>query len=282
MKGKLLKISNNDLYGNVDDRQVALFAAFEHKKYMNKYAIFTYADEYNKNKLYCVGVHLKPNSIVTFSVRDDELNYINKFVTDYLNNQIDPNEFEILDISNVEKIEIISTSSIDSDKLFLLDQISIPKMNVVAEEAPTKKPVALYIVLVVFVLLGVALTYLYLNPDILSQELSKLDCTMTEYDRKLSLPYTSNVTIKFDHNNELKDYTRIDTYQFKELDAYNNFKTIDNISELFPKASDLQFNDDKMTLDISYQNNLIIFSYEDVLRYMKKEGYSCIEGVYNE
>ena len=50
MNGKILKVSSNDLYGNVDDRMVAVFAAFNHKKYMNKYVIFTYDGEFAKKK----------------------------------------------------------------------------------------------------------------------------------------------------------------------------------------------------------------------------------------
>ena len=32
-------IDSNDLYGNVDDRQVVIFATFMHVKYMNRYVI---------------------------------------------------------------------------------------------------------------------------------------------------------------------------------------------------------------------------------------------------
>ena len=52
MNGKILKIVNNDLYGNVDDREIVVFASFVHKKYMNRYVIFTYKDDYEKKKLW--------------------------------------------------------------------------------------------------------------------------------------------------------------------------------------------------------------------------------------
>ena len=50
MNGKILKISSNDLYGNVDERQVVVFACFNHIKYMNKYILFTFLGEYDKKK----------------------------------------------------------------------------------------------------------------------------------------------------------------------------------------------------------------------------------------
>ena len=105
MNGKILRISANDLYGNVDEREVAVFAAFTHKKYMNKYVIFTFKDEYQKNKLYYGSVHLKENSIVTFSITDDNKKHVDKFIESYLNNQVDPKEYEIIDISKIDKVE---------------------------------------------------------------------------------------------------------------------------------------------------------------------------------
>ena len=80
MSGKVLKVVSNDLYGNVDDRAVSIFACFEHSKYMNKYLIFAFDGEYDKNKLCYGSLHLKNNSLVIFSVKDDVKKYIDEFI----------------------------------------------------------------------------------------------------------------------------------------------------------------------------------------------------------
>ena len=93
MNGKILKISSNDLYGNVDERQVVVFACFNHIKYMNKYVLFTFLGEYDKKKLYYGSIHMKENSLVVFSVRDNVFGYIDKFKNEYISGMVDNNEY---------------------------------------------------------------------------------------------------------------------------------------------------------------------------------------------
>ena len=282
MYGKILKIANNDLYGNVDDRIVSLFAVFIHKKYMNKYAIFTFSNEFSKNKLYYASVHLKENSIVTFNVRNDDIEHINKFVNDYLNNIIDPNEYEIIDISNINKVELVSSTPVDFDRLTDLDNLSIPKINAAETETVGKKPVFLIFLLIIFILLLGGVIYLHYNPDILSIKLNKLDCTKEAYDKKVDLPYSSDIELRFDRHNELQSIDKIDTYTFNNLEAYNDFKDNNKESTYFDITGGYKYDDNEMTLKLIYKDKMIIYKYDEILRYMKKEGYSCIEGVYDE
>ena len=84
MAGKILKVSANDVYGEVDERVVVVFACFEHTKYMNNYVIFSFLGEYEK-KMLCYGsVHIKEDSLVIFSVRDNIKTYIECFVDEYI------------------------------------------------------------------------------------------------------------------------------------------------------------------------------------------------------
>ena len=55
---------------------------------MNKYVIFTFRDEYDKKKLYYGSVHLKDNSIVIFSVKDNVKQYIDEFILEYENDKL--------------------------------------------------------------------------------------------------------------------------------------------------------------------------------------------------
>ena len=281
MYGKILRISNNDLYGNADERTVSLFATFIHKKYMSKYAIFTFSNEFNKNKLYYASIHLKENSILTFSVKNDELVYINKFVNDYLNNTIDQNEYEIIDISNISKIELVSNTAVDFDRLIELDNLSIPKAKVAEETATTKKPTFLIFLLIIFILLLGAVIYLHYNPNILDKKLNKLECTKEAYDKKIDLPYDSIAELRFDSDNELDSMDKIDTYTFNDIEAYNEFKDNHLESSYFDISGGYKYNDDDMTLKLIYKDKMVLYEYDEILRYMKKEGYSCIEGVYN-
>ena len=283
MIGKILKVSNNDLKGNVDDRQAAVYAAFKHVKYMNRYIIYSFIGEYNKNKLYVGSVHLKEDSLVVFEVRNEELEYINKFVTDLMNNQIDPAEYEIIDISNMDKIELVSSSEEDFTGLNQLDAMTIKReaAQVVVEEPKKKKPVILYILLVFFILLLGGLTYFYLNPNMFEVELKQLDCTMTGYDKEVALSYKSNAIAKFNRYDEIASYSRVDIYKFKTEEEYNEFKDNKKEEEYF-KDMKYEYNDSNLELKIIYDDNFVIFAYDEVAKYLKSKGFSCIEGIYYE
>lgn len=282
MHGKILKILSNDLNGNVDDRKVSLFVAFIHKKYMNKYALFTFTDEFNKKKLYCASVHMKPNSIVTFAIREDEMTYINKFINDYLNDYIEESEYEIIDITNINKIELISSTPIDFDKLEDLDNKSIPKVETITEIASLKKPIFLYVLLIIFVLLLASVIYLHFNPNILTFKQKQLICTMESYEKKISLPYSSEATLIFNKNDELIKMTKIDTYVFNDEKTYNDYKNNNSESSDFNIKGSYKYDDNNLTLKLIYEDKTIIDKYDDLLKHMKKAGYDCIEGVYNE
>ena len=282
MHGKILKISSNDLYGNVDDRKVSLFVAFTHKKYMNKYAIFTFTEEFNKKKLYLASIHLKPSSIVTFSIRNDEIDNINKFIDEYLNNSIDESEYEIIDISKITKIELVSNTSIDFDKLKELDDKSIPKIKENKEVLEKKKPVFLYLLLAISILSLIGIIYLHYNPESMVIELPKLDCTISSYNDKLDMPYTKKTELKFDTRKQLRSINTIDTYTFDNKEIYEDFKNNNKESTYFDFAGTYKYDDDALTLKVMYEEIIIITNYNEIERYMKKQGYTCIEGKYNE
>ena len=113
MNGKILKISSNDLYGNVDDRRLSVFAAFNHLKYANRYVIFAFTDELANKKLCYGSLHLKDNSIVIFNTSEANLTYIDPFIEECINGNIDSKEYEILDISKIEKAELVSYNTKD-------------------------------------------------------------------------------------------------------------------------------------------------------------------------
>lgn len=283
MYGKILKISSNDLYGNVDDRKVAVYAAFIHNKYMNRYVIFSFVDEYNKKKLYFGSLHLKNNSIVVFSIKDNNMiNAVNEFISNYMNGSIDINEYQIIDISNMEKIELVSFNNIDFEYLQKLDEMSIQRKKIEAVEEKRSKPIILYFLVLVIIGMSGWLVFSYFNPDYFKVDLKKIDCTMNNYNKKVELNYESNISVKFNEENKFSSMERVDIYKFDNIDDYSLFKENNKESELSTSNGGYKYDDDNLELRIISNDNLIIENYDEVYQYLKGEGYSCIEGIYNE
>ena len=73
-----------------------VFACFEHTKYMNNYAIFSFLGEYDKKKLCYGSIHMKKDSVVIFSVKDIVKPYIDEFINEYENNKIENFKNQVL------------------------------------------------------------------------------------------------------------------------------------------------------------------------------------------
>ena len=280
MNGKVLKIVSNDLYGNVDDRSVVVFACFCHTKYMNNYVVFAVKGEYGKKKICYGSVHLKNNSLVIFSVKDNIRKYIEDFLSEYLLDRLD--NFTILNIDNVEKVELVSCSDMDCDNLLELEEKSIPKLDDIEDNNVSKKPIFLYFLLICLVLFGIGLTIIYFNPKLVGIKYRQLVCNNSLYDKELMLNYDVEYDIKFDDKDKLNSIDVNKIYIFLESDVYYDFKDNNRFEEYFNNGEAYKFIDSELKFKVMYQKTSVIDSYDEMLVYMKKEGFSCIEKEYEK
>lgn len=278
MQGKILKVSSNDLYGNVDDRKIVVFAAFNHLKYMNKYAIFCFQDEYNKKILYYGTVHLKNDSLVIFSVNETVKGYIDEFVNQYLNNNVNSQEYQILDISNIDKAELVGCNQEEFLELNELDRLSIPKVSVNKKERTgSRKPIFLYVLLVVLIMMLVGITYFYFNHEKFGVVLKTLYCEKNDYNQRMDMDYVSNLTAKFDSDEKLKTIDIVDIYTFSNSRKYQKFKTGNKQDEYFNIEGTYKYDDENLQLKVMYKEKSIIQKLDEMKVHLSKEGYTCNE-----
>lgn len=282
MTGKKLKISNNDLYGNQDERQVAAFVCFNHLKYMNNYVIFSFVGEYDKNILYYGSIHLKTNSLVIFAVKENEKVYIDTFREQFLTNTIDPKEYQIIDISQIEKVELVSFTEVPYDKISILDNLTISKpMTKKQEETKESKPFFLYFLLIVLIAFLSFITYLKFNPNIIPEP-KVLTCTNNFYNQELKMNYEEIRKVLFNPNGTINKIDVTNTYTFTDEETYLDFKNNDKETEYFKNINNFEYLDDTLSINIYYEESTIIETYDDMYNYLKKEGYECLEGTNNE
>lgn len=278
MSGKVLKVASNDLYGNVDDRIVNVFACFTHTKYMNNYVVFSIVGD---NKLHYGSIHLKDKSVVIFEVKEEISKYIKEFLDEYINKKL--KNFEIIDISKIEKVELVSFNSMDYDKLNILDEMSISRV-VVKDEVVVKekKPIFLYLMIVILVLLGVGITVLYLKPEWFTIKYKGLVCNAKILDEELEIYYDIEKKIMYDTDNKLDSIDVVKTYNFLEKEKYEEFKNIEDKSMYFNSGESYKYIDNEFKFKLFYQEESIIDDYDEMLVYLKREGFSCVERVYEK
>lgn len=278
MSGKVLRVSSNDLYGNADERIVRVYACFEHTKYMNNYIVFSI--EGNNEKLCYGSIHLKANSLVVFSVRDDIQLLILGFVEQYMNNNLC--DYKILDINNMDRVELVSYNEMEYNVL-LLDEKSIPRI-VIREEVVVKekKPILVYLIIFILVLFAFGITLLYFKPEWFAVKYKGLECVNNLYDDKIKLNYDVEKNISFDTDDKLELIEVIKTYNFLDSNSYEDFKSNNMHDEYFSNGERYKYIDDELKFRVFYEEDTVIDDYEEMLVYLKTEGYSCIEKVYEK
>lgn len=282
MNGKIIKLAENDVYGNTNDRTVSVFAVFNHLKYMNKYLIFTYTDELNNKKLYYGSVHVKDDTLIAFSVTDNVLPFIDTFTEQYLNDKVDPKEYEIIDISGIKKIQVVSSSNHEYEKLKELDDKAIKKENVIDSTNTGNSHAGLKFLLFIVMLLLVGVSYLYFNPRLLEVELKELRCEKQMYHAELAMQYVKELDIKFDKDEHPTKLSATEIYKFADDNAYYAFKNDDKQNEYFKTAGEYKYNDGLNQLKIFYDEKTVIDNYDEIYSYFKREGYTCQEGTFYE
>jgi len=279
MSGKVLKVSSNDLYGNADDRVVRVYACFCHTKYMNNYVVFSF--EGNTEKLYYGSIHLKANSLVVFAVKDNVKKFIIEFVDEFMNGKL--NNYKILDINNMTKVELVSYSETEYDKLLLLDEKSIHRLvskeDVIVKE---KKPIFIYLLIIILVLFGLGITLLYFKPELFVIKYKGLDCIGNIYDNDMGLYYDIEKNIVFDTDDKLEKIDVIRTYTFLDSESYDEFKNNDSQNQYFTNGEGYKYIDSEFKFKVFYQEKTVIDDYEEMLVYLKGEGFNCIEREYEK
>lgn len=278
MKGKVLRVFNNDLYGKVDSREVILFAAFVQKKYMNNYAIFIFKNEYDKNELCYGSIHLKENSLVIFKVRDELKYIVDEFLGQYVNGQLV--DYELIDINHLDKVEFVGYNKMDYDKILLLDKLSIPRVSVSTSDEKTGRSGWKFIIIGLVLIVGVIVWFVISNNMLKSRVLT---CYKDNYNNELRLDYRENLKMIFDGNGDLWQYNVTEVYYFKNQISYDNFK---NEGRQYIFFSDdgrtFEFIDEDLELHVIYRVKSEINDYSHMKDYLENTGYSCVEDVYDE
>jgi len=276
MTGKVLKVASNDLYGNSEDRNVRVYGCFEHSKYMNNYIVFSVE---GNNKLCYGSVHLKDKSLVIFAVKSEIKKYVLEFLDEYVNDRLE--NFKMIDINNIDKVELVSFNEMEYDNIKLLDEKSI-KIEVKQEEVVESKPILGYLLVVVLVLFALGITLLYFKPELFIIKYKGLECKNNMYDEKIGLRYDIDKEIRFDKDDVVESISVVQTYIFLDSNSYYKFKEENSNNIYFNNGERYKYVDEELKFKLFYEEESVIDSYNEMLSYMKREGFSCIEREYEE
>lgn len=284
MKGIRMMVSTNDLVPSNEEVYVKLFVVFKDKKYGTKYIIYT---DDNEKELYYGSPLISNDRIVIMKfkdIKDEEM--VKEFVWNYLNDKPTSN-FDIIELpSNLTKLELIDSNSLDVKEEYIkkLMDIFFKKEEPKVEEQvvkPKKSNGKFIIFLLILVGLGFG-GYIYLsnNPELILGKNIYYECTKKYQNNELDTDISELVDITFNNSKILTKHTKQITYKFNDSDIYYEFKEKNLKYNYVEESGADKFVDEELSyvLDVEYNLNKdykLPKDYDELLDYYKVKDYSC-------
>ena len=123
---------------------------------------------------------------------------------------------------------------------------------------------------------------LYLYPDMFAIKYKELVCTDNLYDENMMLNYDIDKDIKFDRNDKVVSIDVIKNYIFLDSNSYYEFKENDRHLEYFNSGEGYKYLDVGLNLRVFYKEKSVIDDYDEMLGYLNREGFNCIEKEYEK
>ena len=285
MKGLEISVTNSDLVIKQEERLVRLFVMFKDKNYGTKYIVF--ADKDGK-ELYYGSPLINGTKMVIMkfkNIKDEEV--VKEFVWNYLNGE-SISKFELIELTQIEKLEIIDNNKLDAKDEYIdkLNDIFFKKEEVIYEDANDVKiikkknngPILFTLILILIAVVG--FIYLKNNPELIYGKDIYVQCKIDYIVSEVDANVNEVVTLTFNNSQILKKHEKDVTYSFNDNDKYYEFKE-KNLNYVYLNEEGLEkFSDEELSyiLFVDYdltKDYVLPKDYDELYDYYKNNNYSC-------
>lgn len=264
-----------------------VYAVFKDLKYGNVYTIYKDNNDITSDVLHYASSHFKQSTLVVLDVKEkgkvEEL--VKELVWNILNN-VNSNDFEMLDLKDIDRVEIIgsNTLKVKDEVLSTLKKLCIPKVKQTNDEQKTKSS-AWILALGFTIAIGIASYFVITHKEEFKPETFNLICTKEYEDDELNAKVDYNDTLIFNTNYELVERNIIMLYTFNSTDSYNEYKRLGLYYKINPvsSSSKMEYIDDDInnvfTIKESVTTEKEYFEateYSEVVDRMNFNNYKCV------
>ena len=287
MKGKTLRVIELEKKIEKKEHMLDVYAVFKDLKYGNVYTIYKDYNDITSDVLHYASSHFKQSTLVVLDVKEkgkvEEL--VKELVWNILNN-VNSNDFEMLDLKDIDRVEIIgsNTLKVKDEVLSTLKKLCIPKVKQTNDEQKIKSS-AWILALGFTIAIGIASYFVITHKEEFKPETFNLICTKEYEDDELNAKVDYNDTLIFNTNYELVERNIIMLYTFNSTDSYNEYKRLGLYYKINPvsSSSKMEYIDDDInnifTIKESVTTEKEYFEateYSEVVDRMNFNNYKCV------
>lgn len=297
MNGKLLKVVEYNLEFGKQARMVNVFGVFRYLPNNNLYII--YRDVLQDYNYVSYGSsHVKGDTVLSMNCNKEQDEEIIKKYIYKVTNKEELSDFEIINLSKITGVEIISSNNLEIKQSVLenLIKLTIPqekhkeKPDTIQETSKKRSPVKILLVFLILILFFGCGFYFYSSLNNSDTKIDKnIVCTINyPHDEIASVTVFEEETFYFGNDDLLQNLKKNTKYKFSNEEEYLNFINKGLYYKYMPETSDdnggWSSDDDKLEFKMIEKTSITesysgATKYEDVLAEAKSDGYTCSENV---
>jgi len=282
--GKRIKVNDFQVQVGRDDHMLNVYAVFKEEKRGDLFVIYTDNYDENKNKLHYGSVHMKPDTLVVIDVRGKE-EVIKEFTWKLLNDR-EQEGFNIIDIKEFERVEIVSSNEliVKSEVISKLADKTIQEEEK-KEEVVVKEKKSSRILFRGFGLaLCVVIAFCIVNKDMITGKNIKYDCKNVYLDQEIGTNREDIEYLAFDFNNNLTMRTITTKIIFDDEVKYQDYVSVAtyyNINSKF-NEEDPKYVTDDVNKTVSIVEEVVLNenyngkkNMDELLKELTEKNYQC-------
>ena len=289
MKGKELKVVDLEKKIDKEIHTLYVYAVFKDLKYGNIYAVYKDNDDKTNDILHYAGTHFKGDTLVLLNVK--EVSKVEEMVKEFtwnIYNDKENTNYEMLDISSLNKAEIISSNTITvkDEVLNTLTKKLIPKKkNDPSLLNPLISSSTKILIRGFSLALLVVVIFYFVNKDeLFKEETITVICNKKDVLEDINASEDRNDTFIFNSEKKLLTRTVNIKYTFNDSNSYTEYKQLGLYYKYEPlvSSSEIEYvNDDvnnTFTIIEHAKTETEYFeptNYDEVLERMAYYTYTC-------
>ena len=289
MKGKELKVIDLEKKIDKEIHTLYVYAVFKDLKYGNIYAIYKDNNDITNDVLHYAGTHFKGDTLVLLNVK--EVNKVEEMVKEFtwnIYNDKENTNYEMLDISSLNRAEIISSNTITvkDEVINTLTKKLIPKKK---DDPSLLKPLISSSTKILIrgfslALLVVVIFYFVNKDELFKEETITVICNKKDVLEDINASEDRNDTFIFNSEKKLLTRTVNIKYTFNDSNSYTEYKQLGLYYKYEPlvSSSEIEYvNDDvnnTFTIIEHAKTETEYFeptNYDEVLERMAYYTYKC-------
>ena len=289
-----MKVSEYELKFGAKEKNVNVYIGFKDLKTGSYYVVYSVVGEELTGTLYYSLLHIDKTKLVAMPPKEGTSEIVKDVVWKIIHNESLDSYYEVLNISNTPKIEIIGSNNLKMKPeviTYLIDK-TLPKPELPTNtEATSKKKSKFGLIIIIIVLVLFSGGYFFCkNIGKIIGYGTELICEREDQSSKLKANVNQTVTIDYDRQGTLDKLTDNIAYTFKNYTDYHEFREKGEYFKYQPadiKTGGIKWEDDNYTFRVIIKSSqddqyFILDSKKPIeglldkdIEEFKKNNYTC-------